>query len=53
MSAVLCVALGYLLALVGRSIPTIINVWVNAIAFPGIQIAIIGLIAYGTSGNNK
>ncbi len=53
MSTALCIALGYLLALVGRSIPTIINVWVNAIAFPCIQIAIIGLIIYGTSNNNK
>ncbi|MBD5533038.1 MAG: hypothetical protein HDQ98_12750 [Lachnospiraceae bacterium] len=49
----LCVALGYLLALVGRSIPTIINVWINAIAFPGIQIAIIALIVYGSSNNHK
>ena len=53
MPTVLCVALGYLLALVGRSIPTIINVWINAIAFPCIQLAIIGLIIYGTPSKNK
>lgn len=48
----LCVALGYILALVGRSIPTIINVWINAIAFPCIQIAIIALIVYGSSNKS-
>lgn len=53
MTTALCVGLGYLLALVGRSIPTIINVWINAIAFPCIQIAIIGLIIYGSPNNNK
>lgn len=53
MSTALCVVLGYLLALMGRSIPTIINVWINAIAFPCIQIAIVGLIVYGASSKNK
>ncbi|MDE5819910.1 MAG: hypothetical protein K2I07_11445, partial [Lachnospiraceae bacterium] len=53
LATALCVALGYLLALVGRSIPTIINVWINAIAFPCIQIAIIALMVYGSSNNHK
>lgn len=53
MSTALCVGLGYLLALVGRNMPTIINVWINAILFPCIQIAIIGLIIYGSPQNNK
>ena len=53
MSTALCIAIGYLLALVGRSIPTIINIWINAIVFPCIQTAIIVLIIYGTSSNNK
>lgn len=53
MSAILCVLLGYFLALIGKSIPTIVNVKINAIGFPCMQIAIIGLIVYGTSKNNK
>lgn len=53
MSTALCIAIGYLFALVGRSIPTIINIWINAIVFPCIQIAIIVLLIYGTSNNNK
>ncbi len=53
MSTALCAVLGYFLALMGRSIPTIISVWINAIAFPCIQIAIVGLIVYGTSNDNK
>ena len=53
MSTALCVGLGYLLALVGRSIPTIINVWINAIVFPCIQLAIILLVIYGSPNSNK
>ena len=53
MSAILCVVLGYFFALIGKNIPTIVNIWINAIGFPCIQIAIIGLIVYGTSKNNK
>ena len=53
MSAILCVVLGYFLALIGKNMPTIANVWINAFGFPCIQIAIIGLIVYGTSKNNK
>lgn len=53
MSAILCVFIGYFCALIGKNIPTIINVWLNAVGFPLIQIAIIGLIVYGTSKNNK
>lgn len=52
-STALCVGFGYLLALVGRSIPTIINVWINAIVFPCIQLAIMGLIIYGSPNSNK
>lgn len=53
MSAILCAFIGYFGALIGKNIPTIINVWLNVIGFPFIQIAIIGLIVYGTSKNNK
>ena len=53
MSAILCVFIGYFCALIGKNMPTIINVWLNAVGFPCIQIAIIGLIVYGTSKNNK
>lgn len=53
LATILCVILGYVLALIGRSIPTIINVWINVIAFPCIQIAFLCLIVYGTSSNNK
>lgn len=53
MSAILCVVLGYFFALIGKNIPTIVNIWINAIGFPCIQIAIIGLIVDGTSKNNK
>lgn len=53
MSAILCVVIGYFLALIGKNIPTILNVWINAIGFPCIQIAITGLIVYGSSKNNK
>lgn len=53
MSAILCVFIGYFCALIGKNIPTIINVWLNAVGFPIVQIAIIGLIVYGTSKNNK
>lgn len=53
MSAILCVVLGYFFALIGKNIPTIVNIWINAIGFPCIQIAIIGLIVYGISKNNK
>lgn len=53
MSAILCVFIGYFCALIGKNIPTIINVWLNAVGFLLIQIAIIGLIVYGTSKNNK
>ena len=50
---ILCVGIGYILALIGKNIPTFINVWVNAILFPIIQFAFIGLLVYGTQGNNK
>ena len=50
---ILCVGIGYILALIGKNIPTFINVWVNAILFPFIQFAFIGLLVYGTQGNNK
>lgn len=53
MSAILCALIGYFCALIGKNIPTIINVWLNAVGFLLIQIAIIGLIVYGTSKNNK
>ena len=53
MSAIVFVFIGYFCALIGNNIPTIINVWLNAVGFPLIQIAIIGLIVYGTSKNNK
>ena len=53
MSAILCVVLGYFFALIGKNIPTIVNIWINAIGFPCIQIAIIGLRFYGTSKNNN
>ena len=53
LSTLLCVAIGYILAIIGKNIPTFINVWVNAILFPIIQIAFIGLLVYGTQGNNK
>ena len=53
LSTLLCVAIGYILALIGKNIPTFINVWVNAILFPIIQIAFIGLLVYGTQGNNR
>ena len=50
---ILCVGIGYILALIGKNIPTFINVWINAILFPIIQFAFIGLLVYGTQGNNK
>ena len=53
MSAIVFVFIGYFCALIGNNITTIINVWLNAVGFPLIQIAIIGLIVYGSSKNNK
>ena len=53
LSTILCVAIGYILALIGKNIPTFINVWINAILFPIIQITFFGLLVYGTQGNNK
>lgn len=52
-SVLLCVAIGYILALMGKNIPTFFNVWINAIVFPIIQITFIGLLIYGTNSNNK
>ena len=51
-SILICVVIGYILALIGKNIPTFINVWINAIMFPILQIAFIGLLLYGTKGNN-
>ena len=47
-STALCVGFGYVLAVVGRSIPTFFNVWINVIAFPVVQIVIVALLVYGT-----
>lgn len=48
-----CVAIGIILAYVGTSIPTIFNIWLNAIAFPILQIVITGLFVYSFPTKSK
>lgn len=53
LSTLLCIGIGCLLAYIGKALPTFINVWVNAVAFPIIQLAIVGLLVYGTSNKKN
>lgn len=52
-STFLCIGIGFLLAYIGKALPTVINAWVNAFAFPIIQLIIIGLLVYGTTNKSK
>lgn len=53
LSTVLCIGIGFLLAYIGKALPTFINVWVNMVVFPILQLVIIGLLVYGTSNKSK
>lgn len=53
LSTMLCIGIGFLLAYIGKALPTFINVWVNAVAFPILQLVIIGLLVYGTPNKSK
>ena len=46
-----CVAIGILFAYVGRTIPTIINIWVNIIAYPVLEIIGVFLLFNDTNEN--
>lgn len=53
LSTVFCIGIGFLMAYIGKALPTIINVWVNVVLFPILQLVIIGLLIYGTSNKSK
>lgn len=52
-SVAICILLGFVCASIAAIIPTIGNVWANAILFPCALLTVVGLFIYGLPKNSK